>query len=267
MTKIIGILNITPDSFSDGGKYSDLDSAIKHTESMIQDGADIIDVGAESTRPGANVLSYQEEWQRLENILPDIINIAHRNNVEVSLDSYHPENLVKGINLGVDYINDVSAAKNKAILELAATTGAKIVINHNLGIPVNKNKIIPIECDPINYLSDWFSKQVHLYQNAGIDRNQIILDVGIGFGKNAKQSFSIIENIIKLQKFKLPIYVGHSRKSFLSEFDNSVFQNFMTNTDANISDKDFKTHEITKFLINKVQYIRVHNVKLAKQAC
>jgi len=266
MTKIIGILNITPDSFSDGGKYSDLDSAIKHTELMIQDGADIIDIGAESTRPGANTLSYQEEWQRLENILPDIINVAHENNVEVSLDSYHPENLAKAINLGVDYINDVSAAKNKAILELAATTGAKIVINHNLGIPVNKSKIIPIECDPINYLSDWFSKQVNLYQNSGVDLNQIILDVGIGFGKNAKQSFAIIENIVKLKKFNLPIYVGHSRKSFLSEFDNSIFGKPDLTNCKNLSDKDFKTHEVTKFLINKVEFLRVHNVKIASQA-
>ena len=266
MTKIIGILNITPDSFSDGGKYSDLDSAIKHTESMIQDGADIIDVGAESTRPGANCLSYQEEWQRLENILPDIIKIAHDNNVEVSLDSYHPENLAKGINIGVDYINDVSAAKNKAILELAATTGAKIVINHNLGIPVNKNKFIPIKCDPINYLIDWFSKQIDLYQNAGINKNQIILDVGIGFGKNSTQSFFIIENILKLKRFNLPIYVGHSRKSFLSEFDNSMFSKPNLKNYTDLSDKDFKTHEITKFLINKVEFLRVHNVKIVSQA-
>jgi len=265
MTKIIGILNITPDSFSDGGKFLDKKLALQQVDKMINDGADIIDIGAESTRPGAETLTHSIEWQRLESILADIIDFAHKNNVEVSLDSYHPENIAKALDLGIDYINDVSAAANETIIALAASSGCKIIINHNLGIPVDKAKIIDPELDIIDCLSNWFDTKILKFKAFGVKDDQIILDVGIGFGKNARQSFEIIERINDLRKINYPIYIGHSRKSFLSEWESSFLANssIYNQIIAKGDNKDILTNIVTDYLLNKVDFIRVHNVKLA----
>ena len=106
--KLVGILNITPDSFSDGGKFNNLQNAISQTKNLIEQGANIIDIGAESTRPNANPINHEEEWQRLEDILPKIIEISHQNNIKVSLDSRHPQTVKKALDLGIDIINDLS---------------------------------------------------------------------------------------------------------------------------------------------------------------
>ncbi|MBT4921655.1 MAG: dihydropteroate synthase [Rickettsiales bacterium] len=265
MTKIIGILNITPDSFSDGGEYLVKSSAIAHLNKMIEQKVDIVDIGAESTRPGAKMISSLEEWRRLENILPDIIKAAHEHKVEVSLDSYHAENISKALDLGIDYINDVSGAANNEIIKLAALSGRKIIINHNLGIPADKDICISGDLDIVSELTCWFKNKITIFKQAGVLDKQIILDIGIGFGKTPKQSLELVEKIEMFDSLGYPIYVGHSRKSFLSEFDKSFLSApYIKGGQLDqIDDRDFVTNIITDYLIGKVDYIRVHNVALA----
>ena len=267
MTKVVGILNITPDSFSDGGKYFHYDNAIKKLEYFIEKGIDVIDVGAESTRPNAIKISSEEEWSRLKNILPEIIKLAHKNNIAVSLDSYHSKNLSKALKLGIDYINDVSGCKDEEIIKLAKDHHVKLILNHNLGIPANKEIIIEINKDPICEVNIWFDQKINQLIKYDIDPDNIILDIGIGFGKTAIQSVKMIENIDLFKTHKKALYVGHSRKSFLKEIAHfNQFQNLSREQKLLISQNiDSKTHFISKMLFNNVDYIRVHNVDLAME--
>ena len=134
-TKIVGILNITPDSFSDGNKYTDEESILNHTNQLIQDGTDVIDVGAESTRPNARKLSDDEEWERLSPILQAIVQTCHKKNVEVSLDTYHPPSATRAIEIGVDYINDVNGFKNPQMIEAVKRSNTKLIVMHSLTVP------------------------------------------------------------------------------------------------------------------------------------
>lgn len=247
MTKFVGILNLTPDSFFDGGKYNESSTALKQLENLIADGFDVIDVGGQSTRPNALVLSDEEEWERLE-ILPEIIKVAHKNNVLVSLDSYHSKNIARALDLGIDIINDVSGFSDKNMIDLAAVSGKKIVLMHNLGVPADKNKIIDEKQDVVEVLISWAQNKIKELKNSGIKKEQIIFDPGIGFGKNASQSIKIIQEIDKFKILDLPLYIGHSNKSFL---DSWQIDNCQT--------REEKTAFITKYLIEKnIDYIRLH---------
>lgn len=259
MTKLVGVLNITPDSFSDGNKYNNIKSAKSHLKKLILDGANIIDIGAESTRPGATPISYQEEWQRLEKILPELINDVkiynktNNNNIEISLDSRHYQTIIKALDLGIDIINDVSGFETKEMIEIAARSGKKIIVMNNLGVPANKNKIIPENLDVIEVIISWMQKKLSQLIKAGIKKEQIIFDPGIGFGKNALQSIEILKNIDKFRIFNIPLFIGHSKKSFLDNFFDSK------NKEKN---KEDKTLLISQYLIKKnVEYLRVHDIR------
>lgn len=242
--KIWGILNITPDSFSDGGKYFSIESSLKHAQGLIDLGADVIDIGAESTRPGAKVLSFEEEWGRLKDILPLIKEI--KKNVLVSLDTTKGEIVKKAINY-IDIINDVSGFGDPAMLDIVRNSGLPAVLMHNLGVPADPSKTVSEELNIMEEIPKWFAKKLETLQITNL-----ILDPGIGFGKTAAQSLEIIKNISALHKFNLPILVGHSRKSYMKLLD--------------IDDKDTATAIVSVHLAQKkVQHIRVHNVALNKQ--
>ena len=243
LTKLIAILNITPDSFFDGGKYNAPDLALQQAQKLIDDGADIIDIGAESTRPGAIPITTEEEWKRLEQILPLIIKLAKNHNVKISLDSRNYQTIYKALECGgIDIINDVSGFSHPKMIELAAQSGKKIIVMHNLGIPADKNKIIPTDLDVIEVIIEWMAERLNLLLQSGVKQQQIIFDPGIGFGKNAAQSMAIIKNIERLKIFNLPLLIGHSRKSFLDYNEN-------------------KTAEISSYLAKKhIEYLRVHNI-------
>lgn len=244
-SKIVGILNITPDSFSDGNLYTDETSILVHTLKLIKDGADVIDVGAESTRPNAQKLSDAQEWQRLAPVLAKIIAICHENKVKVSLDSYHPHSVMQAIGLGVDYINDVNGLKNPQMIEAVKNSAVKIVLMHSLTIPADKSINIADVVDVVNEVKSWFNNQMQHLNSCGIDKSRLIFDPGIGFNKTAKQSWELINRASDLQELGVPVYIGHSRKSFLGE----------------ISQRDEKTIEVSKQLIsNNIDYIRVHDV-------
>ncbi len=179
MTKLIGILNITPDSFSDGGRYTSIEAAVAAAKEMLSHGADKIDIGAESTRPGATALSHEEEWARLEPVLAKLSDHMDR----ISIDSYHPETAQKAIEYSVSWINDVSGLTNPEMISLLAKhPHMQTVIMHNLGIPADPKHTMPESPHLMHELVNWFSKQIRTVINQGIDRDQIILDPGIGFG-------------------------------------------------------------------------------------
>jgi dihydropteroate synthase len=262
MTKIVGILNITPDSFFDGGKYNEQKNALKQLEILLIDGADVIDVGAESTRPGAEAISAEEELARLQGILLSIIlavqkfNQKNHKKVEISLDSRHSEVVAVALGWGIDIINDVSGFEDLRMVELAVQSGKKIVVMHNLGVPAAKNKIIDENLDVVEVLVDWMKNKLEQLQKAGVKKEQIIFDIGIGFGKNAAQSIKLLQEIDRLRVLDLPLYVGHSNKSFLDE----LHELGPINCNQTMNRRE-KSILVSRYLMQKnIEYLRVHNV-------
>lgn len=240
MTQLVGIVNFTPDSFSDGGRYNAVDAALAHIDRLIMDGADIIDIGAESTRPGATPLSAAEEWERLASFFEALT----PEGAIFSLDTRHAENAKRALDKGFHWINDVSGFADEAMIDAVKPYGCKLVMMHSLGIPADKNHTLPGYVDVIETLLAWAQKQVARLEKKGIRRHHLIFDPGIGFGKTAAQSSQIIERFIELKACGLPLYIGHSRKSFLGE-----------------GDRDASTLAVSRQLIAKeVDYLRVHNV-------
>ncbi len=240
MTRLVGIVNITPDSFSDGGRYHGVDAAIAHIEQLIEDGADVIDIGAESTRPGATPLSVGEEWARLA----PLFEIFSPSGAVFSLDTRHAENAKRALDIGFHWINDVSGAADDAMIEAVKPYGGKLVVMHSLSVPADKNITVPEDADVVETLLAWAQKQVVRLEKKGLRRHHLIFDPGLGFGKTSAQSGQIIERFIELKACGLPLLIGHSRKSFLGE-----------------GDKDAKTLAVSRQLIGKgVDYVRVHDV-------
>lgn len=254
MTKIIGILNLTPDSFSDAGKYFDEKNAIKHLHLMLNSNADIIDIGAESTRPNAEILNDKQEFSRLENILPKIIyeitafNKKQQKQVKTSIDSYHYTTIVKSYEIGIDIVNDVSGLIDEKIIDFIASKNIQTILMHNLAIHANPNLVINQDLNVNDQIIAWAKDKINYLEKFSVKKSQLIFDPGIGFSKNASQSIQIIKNIQKYQVLQLPILVGHSKKSCLDLLDIS-------------GDRAKKTIEITKYLSSqKVDYVRVHDV-------
>lgn len=198
---IMGILNFTPDSFSDGGDFYDVNLAIRQVEQMIKDGADIIDIGCESTRPGAEKLSEEEEKKRLEKILPSIRKKFP--NVLLSIDTYKKEIATFAIENGVDILNDVLGAKNNSMAQVAAKYNKPIIVMHN-----GKTK----DGDEVNKLLNDLQESVEICLNAGVKKENIIVDPGIGFGKEATENIIISKNIFRLKELGCDILYAVSRK-------------------------------------------------------
>lgn len=262
-TKLVGILNVTPDSFSDGGKFESLDSAIWQLEKILKEGADIVDIGAESTRPRAIAITSEEEWRRLEKILPLAIAVVKKFNsergklVEISIDSYHFATIVKAYELGVKIINDVSGLADEKIIDFIATKNLTTVLMHSLSVPTNPELIINPHLNVVAEIISWAEEKIALLAKKNLQKSQLIFDPGIGFGKNAEQSIRILKSIDLFRILGLPLYVGHSKKSFLDKIDCSNFEG--GNGDLT---RDQKTLIISKFLAKKnVEFLRVHEVK------
>lgn len=256
MTKIVGILNITPDSFSDGGKYMNHDDAINYANSLIEDGANIIDIGAESTRPNGTSITATQEQVRLENILPEISKIAREHNVKISLDSRHKDTILKFIDY-IDIINDVSGLDDMAIVEIASRSQKYVIAMHSLTIPVDPN-VNMLNDNPIEEIYNWAEDKINFLTSNNI--HNIIIDPGIGFGKKPIQSWNIINNISKLKKLFYPILIGHSRKRFLKT-------KLSTSDKNNLYKLDNITSQISMKLVkNGIDYLRVHNVSINNKA-
>jgi len=206
---IMGVLNVTPDSFSDGGRFQSLDSALAQAKKLVADGADIIDIGAESTRPGATPVPSQEEWRRLEPLLAPLLAEV---DAPFSIDTYKAEIARRAVALGVCVVNDVwGLQRDPAMADTVAESGAAVVIMHN------RERIDPdldIEVD----LKRFVERSLNLADRAGIKRTHILLDPGIGFGKTKAQNLRALALTGALRAaFGLPILVGVSRKRLMSE--------------------------------------------------
>ena len=258
-SKIVGILNLTPDSFSDGGKYFDEKKALFYLEEMLVVGADIIDIGAESTRPNAQILNAQEEIARLENILPKLIfaiknfNKIHNKNIQTSIDSYHLETIIFAHKIGVEIINDVSGLIDEKIIDYIAQNNLTAILMHNLAIHSNPELIVNRDLNVVEEIISWAHQKINYLTARKIQKSQLIFDPGIGFAKNSTQSIRILKNINAFRVLNLPIYVGHSKKSFLDAINIPSQPNL---------DRTAKTLTLSQYLAQKnVEYLRVHDVK------
>jgi 2-amino-4-hydroxy-6-hydroxymethyldihydropteridine diphosphokinase/dihydropteroate synthase len=247
----MGILNLTPDSFSDGGELVD-DAAVEaRVAKLVGDGAHIIDLGAESTRPGATPLTVDEEWARLERALGRLVDRYRGFELRprLSVDTYHVETARRALALGADIVNDVSGLTTQAMIGLAATSGAQFVAMHNLGVPADKERVLPDQ-DPMTAVERWLEERLREWERAGIDPARIVFDPGVGFGKNALQSLRVLRDIKRLHRFGLRLLVGHSRKSFMHH---------VATTDR--LDRDlFTVGASLQLAAAGVDILRVHNV-------
>ncbi|MEE4228240.1 dihydropteroate synthase [Pseudomonas viridiflava] len=210
-THVMGILNATPDSFSDGGRYSQLDSALRHAQEMVAAGATLIDVGGESTRPGARPVSPAEEVDR---VAPVVERIARELDVIISVDTSTPEVIVESARLGAGLINDVRSLQRPGALEAAAATGLPVCLMHMLGEPGDMQDN-PHYQDLVGEVSVFLADRMERCEAAGIPKDRIILDPGFGFAKTLEHNLSLFRHMEALHALGRPLLVGVSRKSMI----------------------------------------------------
>lgn len=245
-TYVMGILNITPDSFSDGGKYNSIDNALFHTEQMINEGADIIDIGGESTRPGYTLISDEEEISR---VVPVIEAVRERFDIPISVDTYKSAVAENALIAGADIVNDIWGFKyDNKIADVTQKYNAVCVLMHNRNNTDYK--------DYINDVLDDLRESIVIAKYAGIDDNNIIIDPGVGFGKNYEQNLEIINRLEALDSLGYPVLLGTSRKSVIGLTLNLP------------SDERVEGTIATSVLavIKKSLFVRVHDVKENKRA-
>ena len=251
--KIVGILNLTKNSFSDGGMFYDFNNAVKHIEEMVSEGADIIDIGAESTKPYSKPV---EDDEQLKHILP-VLKYINDNNIDIpiSIDTRSAKVACESINEGAKIINDVSGLEydEKMIDCILTNKDVKIVIQHSLGTPENM-QVSPCYNNVVDDIWKFLYNKVEMLTQQGVKKENIIIDVGIGFGKTQADNFELIKRIEEFQSLGCEIMLGISRKSFLN-----------METDSN-EIKDIFTVAINSLAIERhVDYLRVHNVGLHKK--
>lgn len=210
---VMGILNVTPDSFSDGGSYTSLDSALKQTETMILEGASFIDVGGESTRPGAAVVSVQEE---LDRVLPVVEAIKQRFGIVVSVDTSTPEVMEGAARLGAGLINDVRALERDGALQAAARSGLPVCLMHMKGNPETMQKTIQYD-SVVDEVKEYLLSRVAACEQAGMDRHNLILDPGIGFGKSLEHNLILLNHTADFKALGFSVLIGLSRKTMIGD--------------------------------------------------
>lgn len=215
---VMGILNVTPDSFSDGGKFARFEAAVAQAQKMQTDGADIIDIGGESSRPGAQPLSAEEEKRR---VLPVIKEIRRQSHIPISIDTYKAATARAALDAGADIVNDVSALRfDRDMPHMLAETNVPVILMHMLGTPRDMQKD-PHYDNCIQEMGTFFENRIEFCRAHGIDTTRLILDPGIGFGKRLEDNIDILRNLGEFRRFGLPILVGASRKSFIGMLDES----------------------------------------------
>ena len=255
-TLIMGVLNVTPDSFSDGGKFSSLDNAVAHAEQMRAEGADIIDVGGESTRPGAEFVSEEEELRR---VIPVIKTLAPTSAVPISIDTTKPRVARAACEAGAEIINDISGLRfDPAIAAVAKSTQAGLLLMHSRGTPKNMQQI-PFASDVYTDVVNGLQQSISIAEQFGVARESIAIDPGIGFGKSVEQNLELICRLRELshQFADLPIVIGTSRKSFLGKLLNG----------APADERLYGTiATVVALVLNGAYIVRVHDVKAVREA-
>jgi dihydropteroate synthase len=246
-TLLMGVLNVTPDSFSDGGEFFDLDRAIARALEIQAEGADILDVGGESTRPGALPISAEEEINR---VIPVLRAIRRRLHIPISIDTTKEQVARAALEAGADIINDISGlAFEPRLADLAATWGAGLVLMHTRGTPDIMQQLEPSP-DIFAEIEEHFRRAIDQALRSGVRREQIILDPGIGFGKTLQDNLSILNNLDRLAPFDLPLLIGPSRKSFIGRLTGKQPRERVFGTAA----------AVTAAIFRGAHIVRVHDV-------
>ena len=249
-TLIMGILNVTPDSFSDGGRFNTLEVAVAHAKQLVTDGADIIDIGGESTRPGSEPLSEKEELSR---VLPLITCLENELNVPLSVDTYKPGVAEACLQAGAHLINDITGLTNPRMQQVVATHDVPVVMMHMLGTPKMMQQN-PVYQDVIGEIHTFFQLQIKTAKKAGV--TQLIIDPGIGFGKTLHHNLQLLKHLERFTDLGYPLMIGPSRKSFIGTITGLPVNDRLEGTLA----------AVTIAVQNGANIIRVHDVKQCKRA-
>jgi dihydropteroate synthase len=243
-TLIMAVLNVTPDSFSDGGKFTDPDRAFARAVEIEEQGADLIDIGAESTRPGSKRIDEAEEWRRLAPVLKRLRN---KLSIPVSIDTYKSAIAEKALELGAEIINDPSALTfDPEIARKVSNVNAGLVLNHMRGTPETWAKLPPLK-DALRTIGADLDASAHRAIRAGIDRKKIVIDPGLGFGKRKEQNAEILARLAELSRLEFPILVCPSRKHFLPK--------------ESTDETEFAgAAAVTAAILNGAHMVRVHDV-------
>ena len=250
----MGIVNVTPDSFSDGGRFTDWSGVEPLVRDMLDAGVHIIDVGGESTRPGAQPLQHDEEWARVAPVLEQLLELRAGKGPGsyISIDTYHADTARRALELGVDMVNDVSGLASPAMIDLAGESSADWVAMHQLSLPVDSNLTLAADRDPFTAVEEWLRESLERWDKAGLDLNRIVFDPGIGFGKTARQSWELLRRASEFRQHGLRVLVGHSRKSFFRPYFGDDMQS-----------RDQATVGVSLDLCAQgVDIIRVHDIPL-----
>ena len=259
-TLIMGILNVTPDSFSDGSQFFSIEKALVHAEQMIAEGADIIDVGGESTRPGAVVVSPEEE---LERVVPVIKELAKRTSVPISVDTTKAVVARAALDAGAAIVNDISALRfDFHIADAVVEAGAGLVLMHSRGTPVTMHRLPPV-ADVIEEVTSSLTTSIRMAERRGVKRESIVIDPGIGFGKSQEQNLELIAKldqiIVAFPDF--PVLVGTSRKSFIGHT--------LADQEGSPAPVENRLHgtlaTITAAVLKGAHIVRTHDVKATKE--
>ena len=249
---IMGVLNLTPDSFSDGGKFNNKKAGVKHAINLMKFGADIVDIGGESTRPGSKFVNEKEEWERIQKVIKEI-----GKKIPLSLDTRKSGIMSKGIKLGIKLINDVSGLSydNKSV-NILKKNKIPFIIQHSQGTPeIMQNN--PNYKNELLDIYDFFEKKIKFLRSKGINHNNIIIDPGIGFGKNLKHNMSLITNISIFHSLGFPILLGLSRKKFIKDLSGK--NDTKERAGGTIASSLYS-------MMQGVQVLRIHNVNEIMQS-
>ena len=248
----MGILNVTPDSFSDGGEYYNLDKAIEYSLDLVNQGADIIDVGGESTRPGADTISIDNE---LERVIPVIKGIRSTSTIPISIDTYKSDVAKEALDSGANIVNDISGLNfDSKMIDIVKNYNVPIIIMHIKGTPKNM-QLNPTYDNIVDEIINYFNTQINLCLDYDIPKSHIILDPGIGFGKKLNDNFILIRELNTFANLGYPILIGPSRKSFIGLTLDLPVDERLEGTAA----------AITASIINGARIVRVHDVLQMKR--
>lgn len=250
---IMGVLNVTPDSFSDAGLFLNLDSAFQRAQQMIAQGVDIIDIGGESSRPGASAISCERE---LERVIPIIERLRDAHDICISIDTCKAEVMAAAVSAGASFINDINALRGEGALSTVAALNVPVCLMHMQGVPVSMQNNPHYTHDIVDEINAFFSERIATCEAAGISRERLILDPGFGFGKSVAHNLAFLKRVAEFQYHGLPVLLGMSRKSTLGV---ALNQPVMERMPAGLACAVFA-------VLRGVTIIRTHDVAETRQA-
>lgn len=243
---VMGIVNVTPDSFSDGGHHASTQAAIGHAQRLIEEGADMLDIGGESTRPGAAFVSEQEELDRVLPVIQGLRSIA----IPISIDTYKPSVMRAALSAGASMVNDVNALQTEGALDVIAKSDAAVCLMHKQGTPATMQQS-PVYQDVLEEVSEFLCERIAALEAAGIARQRIVIDPGFGFGKTVVHNFELLGQLASLRKLGVPILAGLSRKSMLGAI-----------TGRDVSDRVVASVTAALLAVQRgASIVRVHDVR------